>query len=267
MTTTPSTAEIPSIPISRCYAIVFTVLLLGIPVIAVALRASESMREPQPVQVAIPETPRTADIAILEGRGRTASTVDNRLSLSVAYMNAKEPEQAIPILLSLVADDKNNATAWNNLCVAHNLQKDYKDGVTACRKALDIDPRFQLAANNLKWAVDEQKKDEQQIAAAFPLSQAKTSSQSPEAAFYLTQGLHQLNSGDYDAAIDSWRRILALDPSNALAANNIGTAYMFKKEPAIALKWFQRAVKSAPSLQIARNNIAWATGEQAKTGH
>jgi Tfp pilus assembly protein PilF len=265
MTTPISTAEIP--PTSRRYAIVLAILLLGIPIVAVALRASESMREPRPLQAAIQQTPRTADIAVLEARSRTAPTVDNRLNLSVVYINANTPERAVPILLSVIAEDKNNATAWNNLCVAHNLEKDYKGGVTACRQALDIDPHFQLAANNLKWAMDEQKKDEQRLAAASPISPAEATPPSQASAIYLAQGLRQLNSGDYDAAIDSWQMILALDPSNALAANNIGTAYMFKKEPATALTWFQKAVKSDPSLQIARNNIAWATEGQTRTAH
>jgi Tfp pilus assembly protein PilF len=267
MTTPISTAGIPSMPTSRRYAIVLAALLLGTPILAVALRASESMRGPQPLQAAIQQTPRTADIAVLEARTRTAPTEDNRLNLSVGYINANAPERAVPILLSVIAEDKNNAMAWNNLCVARNLEKDYKNGVTACRQALDIDPRFQLAANNLKWAMDEQKKDEQRLAAASPTSTAEATSPSQASAIYLAQGLRQLNSGDYDAAIASWQRILALDPSNALAANNIGTAYMFKKNPATALTWFQKAVKSDPSLQIARNNIAWATEVQARTAH
>jgi Tfp pilus assembly protein PilF len=267
MMTPISPAEIPSMPVSRRSATVLAALLLGVPIIGVSLRASESMREPQPLQVAIPQAPGTADIASLEGRARTAPTVDNRLNLSVGYINAKAPERAVPILLSVIAEDKNNATAWNNLCVAHNLEKDYKNGVTACRQALDIDPHFQLAANNLKWAMDEQKKDEQRLAAASPTSPAEATPPSQASAIYLAQGLRQLHSGDYDAAIDSWQRILVLDPSNALAANNIGTAYMFKKEPATALMWFQKAVKSDPSLQIARNNIAWATEGQTRTTH
>jgi hypothetical protein len=72
MTTPISTAEIP--PTSRRYAIVLAILLLGIPIVAVALRASESMREPRPLQAAIQQTPRTADIAVLEARSRTAPT-------------------------------------------------------------------------------------------------------------------------------------------------------------------------------------------------
>ena len=136
------------------------------------------------------------------------------------------------------------------------------------RSGVGIDPHFQLAANNLKWALEEQKKEEEQrLAAASPTNPAETTPPSQASAIYLAQGLRQLNAGEYDAAIDSWQRILVLDPSNALAANNIGTAYMFKKEPATALTWFQKAVKWDPSLQIARNNIAWATEGQTRTAH
>jgi Tfp pilus assembly protein PilF len=266
MTKLVSPIDISVMPRSRRYAIALAALLLGVPIAAVALRAAESIREPQPLQAAIPQAPRTTDISVLEASARIAPTADNRLKLSVGYINTNAPEKAIPILMSLIAEDKNNATAWNNLCVAYNLQKNYKDGITACTEALRIDPQFQLAANNLKWATEEEQKEAQQRTAVFPTRHAKATPPNQVAAFYLAQGLRQLDAGDYDAAVASWQRIIALDPANALAANNIGTAYMFKKEPGTALKWFRRAVDSNPSLQIARNNVAWATGEQARTG-
>ena len=73
-----------------------------------------------------------------------------------------------------------------------------------------------------------------------------------------------LHAGEYDQAIQAWQRTLKIDPKSALAANNIGTAYMFKNEPATAISWFGKALALDPTLQIAKNNSAWARSEIAK---
>jgi len=259
---TPEKAQVA--PRSRLSAIVLGGLLLGVPAATVPLRAYGSAGEPRPLQVAARQASDTPNLPVLEEKARTAPTVENRLNLSVGYINARAPAEAISVLTLLIAEDANNAIAWNNLCAAHNMQRDYTRGIAACTEALRIDPRFQLAADNLKWAMDEQAKEEK--TGSFPPKPVGVGDASRQASFFLDQGLHQLNTGDYDAAIASWQKVLALDPANALAANNIGTAYMFKKEPGTALEWFRRSVASDPSLQIARNNLGWAAGEVRKTG-
>ena len=118
-----------------------------------------------------------------------------------------------------------------------------------------------LRGNNLRWAEDEDGKAitavraEEQIA---PASRTATS--------YLDEGLNELHIGDYDQAIEAWQRALRLDPANALAANNIGTAYMFRQQPELAVPWFEKAIAGDPNLQIASNNLAWARDELAKAG-
>jgi len=246
----------------QLYAILFAVLLLGVPVAGVALRASHNMHEPEARAAALRQAPAAVDLGTLEARVHAAPTAANQLNLSLGYINTNAPGQAVPILMLLVSEDRNNALAWNNLCVAYNLQKDYKRGIEACTEALRVDPGFQLAANNLKWGMDE---EEKQSGTAAPFRRPAPLSEQ-DIALYMDQGLRQLNGGDYDAATALWQRILAADPANAIAANNIGTAFMFKKEPGAALGWFQRAIQINPAFQLAKNNLAWARQEQIKAG-
>jgi len=201
-----------------------------------------------------------ASVQTLEAAVKTSPTAANRLDLSRAYINAGQPEHAILILLSLVAEDKNNALAWNNLCVANILQQAYTAAVENCNRAIALEPNNQLARNNLRWAEDEQKK-----AISDLVGGEKTPSASRDAAFYVDEGLSQLNAGHTDAAIASWQRALDLDPRNALAANNIGDAYMVKKQPDTALQWFLKASLLDPTLQLAKNNMVWAIAEKSKT--
>jgi tetratricopeptide (TPR) repeat protein len=198
-------------------------------------------------------------VETLEAAVKTSPTPANRLDLSRAYINAGQPEHAILVLLSLVAEDKNNALAWNNLCVANILQQAYTAAVENCNRAIALEPNNQLARNNLRWADDEQKK-----AISDLVGGQKTPPAARDADFYVDKGLSQLNAGQTDAAIASWQHALELDPRNALAANNIGDAYMVKKQPDTALQWFLKASLIDPTLQLAKNNMVWAIAEKSK---
>ncbi|MEI8201959.1 MAG: hypothetical protein WCH34_03045 [Bacteroidota bacterium] len=45
------------------------------------------------------------------------------------------------------------ADAWNNICASYNSMKMWKDATKACNEALRIRPDYQLAKNNLDWAL------------------------------------------------------------------------------------------------------------------
>jgi tetratricopeptide (TPR) repeat protein len=237
-------------------AIVIVCAILLLPALYLFLHHSSSVAAGMTQPVAAP----AQDIAALETAARVSPTIDNRINLSRGYINANTPGRAIPVLLTVVAADPNNLLAWNNLCVAHTLVQDYKTALDDCHRAVQIDPTFQLAKNNLKWAGDE---DQKAIDALAKLEQTPPADR--DSKFYLAEGLSFLHTGDNDQAIKAWQRALDLDPTNTDAANNIGVAYMAMKQPASALKWFQKAAALDPSLQLAKNNIAWAQGELAKS--
>ena len=181
----------------------------------------------------------------------------NWLNLSAAYINANRPGPAIQDLESLVKAQPALVRAWSNLCVAHTMQHDYRLAIENCQVALRLDPTFQLAKNNLKWAEDEREKRVGELL----LLEKQNPVVSRNENFYTTAGLLQLQIGNYDEAIARWQEALGLDPRNASAANNVGTAYMLKKQPDRAIPWFQRALTLDPTSQLAKNNLSWAAEE------
>ena len=203
--------------------------------------------------------PAASGIASMEAAVKATSSIQDRINFSLAYINGNAPGSAVPVLQSVVADDPNNLIAWNNLCVAHTLLQEYKPALEECGRAVQIDPAYPLSRNNLKWTQDENDKALRALAA---MEQGAPSTR--DAKFFMDEGLQFLHTGSYDQAIRSWQRTLDLEPRNAIAANNIGTAYMFKKQPRTALQWFQRALSMDPALQLAKNNAAWANDEIAK---
>jgi tetratricopeptide (TPR) repeat protein len=44
-----------------------------------------------------------------------------------------------------------SAVAYNNICSSYNAMKNWQAAAAACKKALEINPKFERARNNLKW--------------------------------------------------------------------------------------------------------------------
>lgn len=79
----------------------------------------------------------------------------------------------------------------------------------------------------------------------------------------MNEGLDQLHVGNYDKALAVWQQLASREPNNALAANNIGVAYMMKHDAARAIPWFTKAQELDPSAEMTKNNLAWPQAEQA----
>jgi tetratricopeptide (TPR) repeat protein len=254
--TVPEQAPTGPLPgVRRTTAVLTACAVLALPVGYLLLHHSTvNAGTPAPGSV-----PPAQSIAMLEAQVRAQPTAANRINLSLAYINGGEAARAVPVLNAVLAENSNNAIAWNNLCVAHTLQQDYATGIDDCHHALAAQPGFQLAQNNLKWASDERDATIKTITA-----QEQTDTSKRDAAFYLDEGMNFLHVGNYDEAVHAWRRALDMDPRNAAAANDIGIAIMFQKHPAAAIPWFQKAIALDPSLQLAKNNLAWARQQEAK---
>ena len=209
-------------------------------------RAQASTQEPRPTAKSASTNP-------------TSDSISARIDQALHLIQANQPGKAVPLLEEVVASDPRNAVAWNNLCAANTMLMSYNIAIQDCGKALAIQPDFQLARNNLAWAQGEVRKTQKILA-----DQEQTAPAKRDSAFYLEEGLNFLHLGDYAQAIAAWRHVPPHDAQGPLAANNIGTAYMFQHDPQQALGWFRKALQLNPTLTLAQNNIAWANEEIAK---
>lgn len=97
------------------------------------------------------------------------------------------------------------------------------------------------------------------------LQKEQTDTNKDSVAFYINQGLEYYNSGNYDKSIETWDKILNIDPKSATALNNIGSAFMMKNQYNDAIVLFKKALELEPDNQLAKNNLAWALDEKSKT--
>jgi tetratricopeptide (TPR) repeat protein len=188
-------------------------------------------------------------------------TSENVIKLSASYINNGMAGKAGTILNQYIKKDSTNAIVYNNLGTANIILKNYKMGINACRKAISLDPNFQLAKNNLNWGLDELRKLNQ---SKQQLLQIPTSKK--DQAIYLNLGLNYFQSGEYDSSIMIWNEGLLKYPDNTTSfLNNIGTSLVMLKHYSKAIDAFNKVLAVDTNNQLAMNNISWAKADSVNS--
>ena len=82
--------------------------------------------------------------------------------------------------------------------------------------------------------------------------------------YFINVGLQHYNDKEYEKAIEEFRKAIEAGPNEALGYNDLGAALNGLERWDEAIPLFEKALTIDPKLQIAKNNLAWAKGEQAK---
>ncbi len=86
------------------------------------------------------------------------ATADTLINESLRHFQLKQYPECISSARSAIALQANLPTAWNNIGACYNAMADWDNGIKAEQQALRLQPDFQLARNNLAWALDEKAK-------------------------------------------------------------------------------------------------------------
>ncbi|MCF3111538.1 tetratricopeptide repeat protein [Niabella sp. CC-SYL272] len=84
-----------------------------------------------------------------------AVSVINYINISLEQYNEGEYEACINTCKQALSLDPNNADAYNNICAAYNMLKQWDKAREACTKALQLNPGHPNAPANLKWAIEQ----------------------------------------------------------------------------------------------------------------
>jgi tetratricopeptide (TPR) repeat protein len=155
---------------------------------------------------------------------------------------------------------RNNYLAYAGLGSFFSAEGNIHAAIVNFRKALDINPRFAQAWNNLGIALNK-KGDAENAKNCFMQaldSNPRLAETHVDLAILLTKEKR------LDEAIVHYRAALELRPGDAQAHNNLGIALAAQGKSSDALRHFAEAVRLNPQYAKAQNNFANALAEQGK---
>jgi tetratricopeptide (TPR) repeat protein len=171
--------------------------------------------------------------------------------------------QTAPTAAQKAAATREDAYRANNLGVALLEQYKYKEGAEAFTRALQLDPKLQLARINLGIALFNvpdlagAQREAEKAAAANPSA--------PQPAYIL--GLIAKSQNRTEDAIASFQRVLKIDARDTGANVNLGQLYAQQKKYAEAIAAFRVAITVEPYNMTALYNLGLAltrAGERAE---
>jgi tetratricopeptide (TPR) repeat protein len=151
--------------------------------------------------------------------------------------------------------------AWNNLGILAAREGRTDEAVQNFQRALQIDPGFPIALQNLGNAYRQQKRwmDAQEV-----LQRAlQLSPDNPETNYSLGMVFAQLN--DTQHAFEYLQKALASRPAYPEALNNLGVLYLRTQRPQEAEKSFRESIRVAPAFDQSYLNLARLYAIQGET--
>ncbi|WP_299901539.1 tetratricopeptide repeat protein [uncultured Aquimarina sp.] len=133
-------------------------------------------------------------------------------------------------------------------------QNEYDKAESLLKKALLKSPNHFQSKQLLNSISNKTKESEEEIKTL----QEKIKKQ-PNPDLYIELSLKFYKKGDYQSVISVCKNLLKIDPNNAIAYNNICSAYNQMQKWELGAAACEAALKINPDFKIARNNLKWAT--------
>ena len=143
------------------------------------------------------------------------------------------------------------AEAHNNLALMQGYQKQFEAAAASLRRALELKPDYAEAHNNLALLLKDQKKLDEAAAAfrrALEIEPALAEAQNNLALVLKDQN-------KLDEAASGLRRAIEINPDYATAHWNLGNVLTHLGETAEAAACFQRALDLQPNFVVAHNSL------------
>jgi len=180
-------------------------------------------------------------------------TVENYLSLSLAYYDKKQYAECIEMAKQALAINPKYALAYNNIGSAYNVLGEWDAAKVALAQALKLQPGYQLAQNNYNYAY-------RQLVITDSMKAVIIAHPNPEN--YVTLSLIYYRQGLYLKCVEANKEAIKLKPNYAIAYNNMCAAYNNLQMWDEAIVSGEKAVQLDPASQLNKNNLA--TAKQGK---
>jgi Tfp pilus assembly protein PilF len=180
----------------------------------------------------------------------------------------------IPLFEQCLYFFPNSRDAWNNLGYLYTKTGDQEAALNAYKKALEVDPDFELAKKNITVTLATMgKKDDflQKIETQMRRTEKDIMSKNWNDAVISGEALVKLvprsakanlymaniyfTVGKLDQAVESYKALLKLDPSNVSGHANLGLAYYELKKYDLAKLELTNAIQKDPANKLLRQRL------------
>ena len=138
-------------------------------------------------------------------------------ALAALYLNSKQEDRAIAQYQKIIALRPENSVPYTLIGILEYQRKNYDVAIENYRQALEKDPNSVIAANNLAWLYAETGKGT--LDEALRLAQSAVQKTPNVAGFLDTLGWVYFKKNLFTAAVEQLRKAVALNESQAVAAN------------------------------------------------
>lgn len=179
-----------------------------------------------------------AQTAILNAAPGAPSDLSNAyIQNGLSYYNAKDYNKAVIEFKKAVNADAKNSVAYNDLVACYNQLKMFDAAITYAKLGLSITPDMQILKNNLNETL-----------------KAKQN-WNYNGDYYLNLSLNYYLQEDYINCINAAKMALKYDPKNAIAWNNICSAYNVLKEYQKAMEACKEGMKLDANNKLLQGNL------------
>lgn len=140
------------------YATAILLLVILIPVvytIVVNLQKPEPVAQVTPAETTVTQTANPA--SVIDAAIQNANTkpgYDSYINLGLAYYNSAQYEPAIKAWEKALEYNPKGDLAYNNIAAAYGSMGNFEAEIEICNRALAINPNLDLAKRNLAWATE-----------------------------------------------------------------------------------------------------------------
>jgi Tfp pilus assembly protein PilF len=175
----------------------------------------------------------------IEKRAPLVSDVIIHFNLGVESYHRREISKAVQAYQKAVEIDPNYIEAYNNLGVIYQELGNFDKALQAYQKALEINPRYEKTLNNLGILFFLSERYEQSIEAfekALAINPDNVES-------HINLGILFKKRGQVDRAIESYQKALTINPLNGETHYNIGLLYEQMGRRDLAVQHFQTFIQ------------------------
>jgi Flp pilus assembly protein TadD len=194
-----------------------------------------------------------------DGNDSPAILVDNMTAANRA-VNIPEFVNISPDGLQHINPEATEFYRLFNLAFDQMEKKQTTEAIATFHQVVQHDPNDPIARYALATALTQ---NNQENLAVEEYRKACTFNTNPPSAWYDHLAVSQANTGDPTGAIQSWKKALAIDPSDAGAQMDLGSVLFSQGQPLEGEEHLRKAVQLAPVFAEAHYRLGF---ELAKTG-